>query len=260
MTAADARLRLQLWDTTRGGRPVLGLFQKIASGHVTEILAQQAIDAVVLDAEHAVFTARELDSCILAARAGGLATLVRVQSRDDHALLSSLDMGATGVMVPHVTSAEDARHIASAAHYLAHAGRRGLSNSTRAGGYGKVAATDHVQACDESVVIVAQIEDAGAVACIDEIAQVAGIDCLLVGPADLGLSLRARPGDAMVEDAIQAVGAAGRRHGKPTGIALPDVSQVERYRRLGFGFFVIGSDQSLIGSAAGRLSSGFSAA
>lgn len=245
-------------ERLRAREPLLGTFQKIAHYQATELLAATGLDYIVLDTEHAVFTRRELDACLLAARAGGIAALVRLPDSSPTSILSALDMGATGVLVPHVSSAQAAQKIVAAAHYAAHSGIRGFSNSPRAGGYGRRSMGDHVQSSDRSVVVVCQIEDVAAVEAIDDIARVAGIHGLLVGPADLSLSYQsASPADPAVAAAIQRVGQAARVHGVAAGIALPGPDQAPAWAQAGFSFFIAGADQALMAQGGSALAERF---
>lgn len=238
--------------------PLAGSFQKLASYHVTELLAAARPDYIVVDAEHAVFTRRELDACVLAARAHDVPALVRLANSSDEAILSVLDMGATGIVVPRVSSAAVAMRIVQAAHYRAHSGARGFSNSPRAGAYGRQAMGEHIQASDVSTVVICQIEDGAAVDHIDEIAAVPGIHGLLIGPADLTLSYRCDSAqDPVVAEAIKKVVRTARHHNVSVGIAVGTLAQAPAYAAEGCNFFVVGSDQSMVGESARTQMQGF---
>ena len=96
------------------GELLLGTFVKTPTGHATEILGDLGYDFVVIDAEHAPFDRVATDAALLAAKAARCASLVRVQSASPWHLLSALDCGATGVLVPHVMTATQARDVARA--------------------------------------------------------------------------------------------------------------------------------------------------
>ena len=97
------------------GDPLIGCFLKIANTQPAEILGSAGYDFVVVDEEHAPFSRESTDRIILACKAYGIASLVRVQSPSPEAILSVLDCGADGVLVPHVDSAEKARAVVAAA-------------------------------------------------------------------------------------------------------------------------------------------------
>jgi 2-keto-3-deoxy-L-rhamnonate aldolase RhmA len=111
---------------------LLGTFVKTPGPHTTEALGGAGLDFVVIDEEHGPFDRGSIDLALLGARAGGIAGLVRVS--DTGHLLAALDDGATGVLVPHVDSPQRAAEVVALCRYRG--GRRGFSNTTRAGGYG----------------------------------------------------------------------------------------------------------------------------
>lgn len=226
----------------RLARPLLGTFVKSASHQVMELLALGGLDCAIIDAEHAPFSPGDLDRMILAARGGGLPVLVRVAGLDPAPIAACLDMGATGIVVPHVRSAEEARAAVAAAKY---SGRRGFSPSPRAGGYGTRGADAYLAAADGETSVWCQIEDAEALDQLDAIATVEGVDCLFVGRADLSLSLGASgTADPRVADAVRSIGAACRRAGRTAGLFVPGTSEVPQRTAEGYSAFICGSDQS----------------
>ena len=109
--------------------PTIGTWVKTPSPVVCEVLARTPLDALALDAEHAPFGRLELDSCLAVSRLSDMPTLVRVPSPSPADLLNALDCGATGVVVPHVTSAAQAEAVARSCHFGR--GGRGYAGSTR---------------------------------------------------------------------------------------------------------------------------------
>lgn len=236
----------------RARAPLVGVFYKSAAYQGIEVLGDTGLDCIVLDAEHAPFSERDLDICLMAARSVRLPVLVRVKDDGAAAMQAVLDMGATGVLVPHVDSADKAREVVRRTHYRN--GTRGFSNAPRAGGYGKAAMGAHIESSDSEVAVLCQIEDRQAVEAIDEIVTVDGIDCLFIGRADLAVSFGCDDtAAAEVEGAIERVAAAGKAAGVPVGIFLPDLRDIARYRALGITFFLIGSDQSFLKAAVGAM-------
>jgi 2-keto-3-deoxy-L-rhamnonate aldolase RhmA len=175
MTASSFRQRLL------AAEPLVGTFLKTPTGHATEIVGDLGFDFVVIDQEHAPFDRTTTDIALLAARATGTPALVRVSGPD--AILSVLDCGATGVLVPHVASADYAREVAAICRYRG--GKRGFATSTRAGRYTTVPMWRHIADSDAETVFVAQIEDVEALEEVDAIAAVEGVDSLFIGRGDL---------------------------------------------------------------------------
>lgn len=229
----------------RAGERLLGSFVKTAAHPVVEIMAGAGFDFCVLDAEHAPFDRRDLDLCLLAARAASLPALVRLPDTRAETVLNTLDLGATGVLAPHMRNAAEVLQLQAACRYRD--GARGYSNSPRAGGYGQRGMAELVEASDRDAAVLCQIEDREAVERIDEIAALDGIDCLFIGRADLAVSYAVFDTTSPVVDtAVQRICAAGRAHGRPVGVFLPDLRELARHEALGVTLFVIGSDQSML--------------
>jgi 2-keto-3-deoxy-L-rhamnonate aldolase RhmA len=143
-----------------------------------EILGLVGFDFVVIDAEHAPFDRRSVDSALLAARAVGTAGFVRVANSEPSSILSALDCGATGLLIPHVATAVKAREVAASARYRG--GKRGYSGSPRAADYGSKSMWTFIDESDAQTTIIAQIEVPEALDEIDAIAAVEGIDGLFI--------------------------------------------------------------------------------
>lgn len=233
----------------RARESLVGTFVKTPDPSVVEVLSRSSLDFVVLDAEHAPFSRRELDLCLLAAREGNLPALVRVPSSDAIWTQQALDQGAVGVVVPHVRSASEAREVARKARFGE--GGRGFAGSTRAADYTRRDIATHLEKSSQSVVVIAQIEDAEAVKSAFEIAAVSGVDGVFIGPVDLAISLgKTTVGDAVTQDAISHIATSVRRAEKSVGIFVSGVSDAEKYQRLGLSFVLVRSDQSFMLAAA----------
>jgi 2-keto-3-deoxy-L-rhamnonate aldolase RhmA len=240
-------------DRVRAGEKVVGTFMKTTSPQTIEVLAETALDFVVLDAEHAPFGIDSLSQVLGVAHALKLPTLVRIPGHDPAFINASLDLGAEGILVPHVRSAADADAIADAVKYGP--GRRGFSPSSRAGGYGTLPASVYRSRADERSSIWCQIEDAEALGCVDEIAAHDAVDCVFIGPADLGWSLCPEgPDPEILERAIAGIIESARRHGRAVGIFVPSAAHIVEALRKRVSVIVSGSDQSLLMEGARHLS------
>ena len=235
---------VSLRDRLRAGDLLAGTWVKTPHPHVVEVLALSPLDVLVLDAEHAPFDRSSLDTCILAARAGGMPVLVRPATASHDHMLHALDCGADGVIVPHVRSADEAREIVRACHYVP--GGRGFAGSTRAAGYTTLGMARHRDAAT-NIIVIAQIEDVEGVDAIEDIAAVDGIDALFIGRADLTISYGATtPDDAVVVAAVERICAAGRAAGRAVGMFLGRVGDVPEWRAKGASLFVLQSDQEFL--------------
>lgn len=231
---------------------LLGTFIKTPTSHSVEIMGGIGFDFVVIDEEHAPFDRVTIDTALLAAKASGTAGIVRVAEPSPAKLLAALDDGAAGVLVPHVFSAEKAREIVSACRYRK--GRRGFSNSPRAGGYGELGIWDHVDRADASVTVIAMIEDPEALDEIDAIVETEGLDGVFIGRGDLTVALAASgPSDPRVRLAAEKIVTAARRAGKPVCLMVASAAEAEEWRTLGASAFIVSSDQGFMRQAASRL-------
>jgi len=223
---------------------------------VVELLGLTTLDCVCLDAEHAPFDRNALDTSILAARAADLPSLVRVPRADPADILNALDLGATGVVIPHVASAVTARAVAEAGRYGA--GGRGYAGSTRAARYTTHSLAENLARAHAEVTLIAQIEDADALSVIDDIAAVDAIDALFIGRMDLTVSLGAdSPNEPVVLDAVARICEAARRAGRSVGMYTTTTEEARRWFDGGASLFLLGSDQQWILQGAGELRKAF---
>ena len=240
------------------GEKLSGSFIKTPSGHATEIFGDLGYDFVVIDEEHAPFDRQAIDQALVSARAAHIAALVRVASASPSNLLSVLDAGAVGVLVPHVSSAQKAADVAAYCRYKG--GKRGFSNSPRGGRYGGLSLQQQVEHADGMTTVVAQIEDPEALDQIDAIAAVDGIDALFIGRGDLAVAMGATSPDAPeIRAAAERISTAGRRAGKPVMVFVGSNKDALAMREIGASAFIFSSDQGLMRQAAGRALAEFEA-
>lgn len=232
----------------RAGAELVGLFQKFAHPQATELLALSDADFAVIDTEHAPFSAADLDACLLAAMAWRFPALVRIASHAAADVLRPLDMGACGIVVPHVSDSEQARRIAAAARYRG--GTRGFSPSPRAGRYGTCDSDAHIARSDRETLVIAQIEDAAALDNVAAIAAVPGVDALFVGRADLAVSLGCGWSDPRLDEATRAIAHAARTSGKVCGAVASSPEAAASLRDRGISFFLGGTDQGAMRAGA----------
>lgn len=226
----------------------MGTFIKTSSPHVVEILGTTGLDFAVVDAEHAPFDRAGLDLLMMAGKAAGLPLLVRIPDRNAATVQSVLDMGAAGIVVPHVDTVADA--LAVVGHARFRGGDRGFSSSPRFAGYGTLGMKAAIAHGDQAMVI-CQIESPAAVANAAAIAAVDGVDGLFIGRADLALAMGLDDSKHPdVSAATDASIAAALAHGKLAGIFSGSLAERDQYARAGVNWFVLGSDQSLLRQGA----------
>lgn len=242
-------LRAPLLRTAlKSDAPLLGTFVNMASWISAEVCAISGADWVLIDLEHGSGTEAEAGQAILSAAAYGVPAIVRVESAERVRAGRVLDAGASGVMFPRISSAAEAREAIRHLHYPP-LGDRGAATYNRQAAFG----TD-AEALDRStgrVVGIIQIETAGALASVEAIAALPGVDVLFVGPVDLSYALEA-PRDFDSDcywAAIDRVLAAAEANGKAAGVLVPNAKAAAPYLDRGYRFISIGSDSTVLAQA-----------
>ncbi len=238
-------------ERLRSSEPLIGTFIKTPSPVVAEILALSDLDVVAIDCEHAPFGRVELDLCIAALRAADKPCLVRVANDSPTEIRNALDSGATGIIVPHVTTAAQAARIVKAAHFGD--GGRGYAGSPRAAGYTTRGMPEHLADSRDQTTVVVQIEDIAALSTVADIAAVDGVDCLFVGRVDLAVAMNKGVSDEEVLDAVRAVCADAKDADPAIGMFTPKLDELPDWIDAGASLFLLSSDQSLLLAGANNL-------
>ncbi|MEH6550330.1 MAG: aldolase/citrate lyase family protein [Pseudomonadales bacterium] len=234
------------------GDLLIGCFAKTPSMMIAEVLAQTDLDVVCIDAEHSPFDRKDIDASLLAYRSTHMPSLVRVPSSAPEHILNALDCGATGIVIPHVQSAEKARECAQVSRFGD--GGRGYAGSTRAASYMGHTIAENLELNRQENVVIAQIEDLPALDCIDEIAAVEGIDCLFIGMMDLTVAFGASSAkDTLVVEAAEKVCVAARSAGRRVGIFVPSTDDIPYWVERGVSLFLMASDHAFIKQGAAKL-------
>jgi 4-hydroxy-2-oxoheptanedioate aldolase len=229
----------------------VGLMLMSADPHVVGIAAGAGFDYVMADLEHTSLTLRELEGIVRAADAHGIVPTTRVAGASKQDILSVLETGVRGIMIPTVESVEEARAIVQAARYGPF-GRRGVYYLGYGSGYGGIAPAEHFRTANEELLIILQVETARGVQLAGEIAAVPGVDSVLVGPGDLSQSLGV-PWEwehAALAEAIRITFQATRLHGKSAGIMPATADLAAGYVREGARLILWGPDLALLRRAA----------
>jgi 2-dehydro-3-deoxyglucarate aldolase/4-hydroxy-2-oxoheptanedioate aldolase len=237
-------------ERLRAGELLVGCFLNTGSGVAAEICAGAGFEWLLFDLEHGSAAEAHLLPQLQAVAASGATPIVRVEANERPRFTKALDAGAEGVMVPRIADAADAERAVSHLRY-GPAGVRGVALLNRAGGYGE-RGRENVDSFDERVVGIIQIESPGAVADVDAIAAIDGVDCLFVGPSDLthALGVFQQTDHEHYVAALDTVREAAARHGKATGVLVPGADEAARYRDLGFTLIAVGSDTSYLAAGA----------
>ena len=227
VTAIDTRLPGLL----KRNQPLFGMFVGIASPAIVEMCGYAGFDFVIIDNEHGPASIETTEHLIRAARVANVIPVVRTLEPD---ILRILDIGASGIQVPQVNTAEQARRIVAAAKYPP-VGNRGAAFSPRAAGYGFFGGPPHAKASNEGLAVILMIETREALDNLDEIVTVPGVDAVFIGPNDLSFSL-GYSGDQKHVDVVSAIDGAIKKIAK-TKVAggLMTISAEDQRKYAGLG-------------------------
>jgi 2-keto-3-deoxy-L-rhamnonate aldolase RhmA len=225
----------------------VGTFVKTPAPHIVEVLGLTGLDFCVLDAEHGPFDRASCDPMMIAGRACGLPIMIRIPDMAAPTVLWALDIGAHGLVVPHVDTAAQAAELVARARF--NGGIRGLSNSARFAGYGTSSLVEAMALGDEAKLF-CQIESAEAVDNAAAIANTAGVAGLVIGRADLALSIGETRMDApAVLEGTRLSIAAARAAGKEA-IIVSSTAEFPAFAAMGATMVIVSSDQGFLRTSA----------
>lgn len=233
------------------GDLLVGTMVTLNSPEVTELLAGIGFDWLFIDAEHSPLTMIEIQHMVQAA-GKECPCIVRLPEASEVPVKQALDIGAAGIIAPLVNSAGQAEDIVRMAKY-APDGSRGVGVS-RAHRYG-LGFQEYLDGANEETAVIVQVEHIDAVANIESIARVRGIDAVFVGPYDLSASLGklGQVNDPEVQGAIETVTEVSLQAGIKLGIFGLSAKSVRPFIDRGYTLIVAGIDTMMLGSAASQL-------
>jgi 4-hydroxy-2-oxoheptanedioate aldolase len=221
---------------------------QLFSPKLIEILGEHGgFDALWLDYEHAGLTMNEIETATMAARGYGLDHFVRLPATDYATVMRPLEAGAGGLMFSMVRSPADAEQAVRWAKF-APRGERGLNGGNRDGRFGLTPLADYTARANAELFIGVQIETAGALASLKEIAAVPDVDLLFVGPSDLSQVLGVT-GDFENPKCLAAIETIARTcadAGKAWGIFSRGPEYSARMQSWGCQLFVLGADLHVV--------------
>jgi 2-keto-3-deoxy-L-rhamnonate aldolase RhmA len=230
---------------------MLGTFLFLPSEDAAEAVARTGIDFVIIDMEHSPKDWRTVGNMVRGAETAGVTSLVRVSSINEQSILHALEVGAGGIVLPFIESAEDVRRAVAAAKY-APVGRRGVCTMSRAASYGvgRERFQELAAEANERTVLIGQIESQRAVENIEEILKESpGLDAIIVGRADLATSigLTGQTDHPDVVELTRMVLDRLREHSTiPFGLAVYGPSECPVWAEYGATVFVYAADVSVL--------------
>lgn len=238
------------------GRDFLAFgWSSLADATIVELLARSPLDGVLLDMQHGLHDLRSVEEGIARVAMLGKPALVRVPVADLASVSRVLDCGATGVVMPMIETAEDARALVQAAKYPP-LGRRSFGPARAVNLHGFANGTAYFEAANQGVLAIAMIETPRSYRDLDAILAVEGLDGVFVGPSDLSISLSggtlAHDGP-QVREAIVDIAGRARAAGKVSALYTFDPAEARRARDEGYDIACVSSDAQMLAEAAAIL-------
>jgi 2-keto-3-deoxy-L-rhamnonate aldolase RhmA len=230
-------------------KATLGTWITIAHPDVVEILSTLPFDWFIFDMEHAPLDVFTLEFMVMGVRGSDITPIVRVPWNDMVVIKRVLDIGFKGVMVPLVSSREEAELAVKYCLYPPR-GVRGVA-PRRSTMYGAINFLDYYQRFErEELVIIIQIETEKALRNVEEIANVDGVDVLYVGPLDLSVNLGipAQFDHPKFIEALEKILDVCKKYDKTPGIHADSIELAKKYISMGFRFITLMSDVNALKS------------
>jgi 4-hydroxy-2-oxoheptanedioate aldolase len=238
------------------GKAQIGLWSSLSSNYSVEVIAGAGFDWILLDLEHSPNDLESLLAQLQAAAPYPTHPVVRVPWNDMVAMKRILDVGAQTLLVPYVSTADEARAAVAHTRYPPK-GVRGVAGTTRATRFGRI--KDYARRAHEEMCVLVQVETQAALDNIESICGVEGVDGVFVGPADLHASMgytgeianpKVKP---IIDDAIRRI----RKAGKAPGILTPSEEDARRWLDCGALFVAVGADVGILARGAEALAAKF---
>jgi 4-hydroxy-2-oxoheptanedioate aldolase len=247
----------QFKQQMRDGQPKMGLFLNSHSPTVAEQLAHTGYDWLLVDSQHGPMGYEKLSAMLCAIASGGAKSMVRVAGAHDRAgIQQALDLGADGILVPYINTAEEAAHAISCAKYPM-AGTRSVYFPQRS--MNKAGLLGYAGSANDNVIVALQVETADCITNIEAIAALPGVDMLFLGQNDLCMSMglyvkyefpHMYTSPELLEATNKLV-ATAQKNNVILGIFLFGTARVGEFLEKGFRFFSVGNDLHHILTQAG---------
>ena len=240
----------------KAGKPQIGLWSTLSSSYTVEAIAGAGFDWLLLDTEHSPTDLENLLTQLQAAAPYANHAVVRVPWNDMVAMKRILDVGAQALLIPYVSTADEARAAVAHTRYPPK-GVRGVAGTTRATRFGRI--KDYAKRAHEEICVLVQVETQAAVDNIESICAVDGVDGVFIGPADLHASMgytgeianpKVKP---LIDDAVRRI----RKAGKAPGILTPSEEDARRWLDCGALFVAVGADVGILARGAEALAAKF---
>jgi 4-hydroxy-2-oxoheptanedioate aldolase len=234
-------------DRLSGGESVFGPFLKIPAPASVEAIGLAGCDFCIIDLEHGPFTFESAEDLVRTAEVSGLSPIIRTFDDRPSTLVRALDTGCEGILVPDVTSREQAEAVVRAARFHPQ-GERGMDPYARSARYGVTPKDRYFVEANRSVALGVLIEGVDGLENLPKILEVEGIDLYFIGPYDLSQSVGV-PGQVhstAVAERVQEIVDAVRGAGGAAGIYADNAEDARHWRELGVQFVAVSVDVRIL--------------
>lgn len=229
----------------REGRRILGLFTRIGTPEIAETLAASSLDFIVLDVEHGSLGRKEISHTVLVATRKDLPVIIRLPDDTPAGIQHAIAVGASGIIVPHISCAKQAEALVSFARSVAV--ERAYAGVARGSDYRRRSWADFDAYIKEHFLVIAQIDEQSGFRRAEEIAAMPGLDAVFIGTLSLALSLGTScVSDPIVLDALTRICQSCISAGRGIGMHLQDAGAASLWSERGVSMYVVGNDLGLI--------------
>ena len=237
------------------GEPSVGTWITMPDPFGAHLMSKTGFEWLTIELEHTPITFETAAQMFAIVAANGVVPLARIPWNTGENIKRVLDTGAWGIVVPMVNSRAEAEAVVKAARYRP-IGERSIGGSLHAANFATDASTYYAMANEEILVIV-MAEHVEAVANIDDILSVPGLDAVFVGPNDLHASMGLAPtfdsDNAQFNAALKTILASAKQHGIAAGIHVVDAAQAQRRIAEGWQFIAVASEAGFMLAKAGEM-------
>jgi 4-hydroxy-2-oxoheptanedioate aldolase len=242
---------------TAADRPLAGMWVCSGSPLVAELCAGSGLDWLLIDAEHSPNGLESVLAQIQAVHGYPVHTLVRPPVNDTVLIKQYLDLGVQNLLIPMVNAAAEAEAAVAATRYPPQ-GVRGVGSAlARASRWNRI--PDYLARAGQSISVTVQIESTAAVAAVEDILAVEGVDAIFLGPSDLAASmgLLGQQEHPEVRAAVEHCLKAAMTAGKPAGVNAFNHNTARQYLAAGASFVLVGADVALLARGSEALAAAF---
>ncbi|CAI6251130.1 unnamed protein product [Periconia digitata] len=239
----------RIYKAFQAQEPSFGGWQMLPGANISRAIARSGVDWICVDCEHGNIDDSQMHEAVVAIAATGVSPIVRIAANEAW-MVKPLDSGAHGIVVPLIYTVDDAKRLVSSAKFPPQ-GQRGFGSPFTPQAFTNDTLSHYLENANASLITILQIETKSALESAQEIAAVPGVDCLLIGPFDLGNNI-GRPilhKDGMhqeLKDAIEKIKEAAHAEGKKVGIYCTSGEQAKEYAKKGFDVISVSADASAL--------------